>query len=137
VINSLMHLDHGHTSKLGQRQHLDIEDPALAVHVRDDVGQAGAREELEAALGVADRGGAGKGSWRKKALLAVAGAADKVRHSCGGEGVTTWGRGIGRMGGVSLLGSLLRIHIESDIGIFTFLVPKNRRHTVASMVVKR
>lgn len=47
--------------RLGQHQHLDVEDPALGVHVGDDVGQGGAREQLEAALGVADaRGGGGR-----------------------------------------------------------------------------
>lgn len=45
---------------LGQHQHLDIEDPALGVHVRDDMGQRRAREKLESALRVADaRGGGG------------------------------------------------------------------------------
>lgn len=50
----------GDPGKLGQHQHLDVEDPALAVHVGDDVGQGGAREELESALGIADGGGAGR-----------------------------------------------------------------------------
>lgn len=31
------------------------------MHVRDDVGQGRAREELEAALGIADGGGGGRG----------------------------------------------------------------------------
>ena len=54
-------LGDGHAGGLGEHEHLDVEDPALGVHVRYDVGQAGAGEELEAALGVLDAGG-GRGS---------------------------------------------------------------------------
>lgn len=39
---------------LGEHQHLDVEDPAFGVHVGDYVRQGGPREELEAALRVAD-----------------------------------------------------------------------------------
>lgn len=39
---------------LGEHQHLNVEDPALGMHVRDNVRQRGAREELEAALGIAN-----------------------------------------------------------------------------------
>lgn len=52
--------EHGHGGgRLGEHEHLDVEDPALGVHVGHDVGQGGAREELEAALRVAHaaRGG--------------------------------------------------------------------------------
>ncbi|RYC54938.1 hypothetical protein CHU98_g11270, partial [Xylaria longipes] len=45
------HRDGG--GRLGQHEHLDVEDPALGVHVGDDVGEGGAREQLEAALRVA------------------------------------------------------------------------------------
>lgn len=47
-------LDDGDAGKLGEHEHLDVEDPAVHVHVRDDVRQGGPREQLEAALGVAD-----------------------------------------------------------------------------------
>lgn len=46
--------------RLGEHEHLDVEDPALGVHVGDDVGQGRAREELEAALGVAQARGGGR-----------------------------------------------------------------------------
>lgn len=46
--------DRGRGRRLGEHQHLNVEDPALGVHVGDDVREGGAREELEAALGVAD-----------------------------------------------------------------------------------
>lgn len=41
---------------LGEHQHLNVEDPALSMHVRDNVRQRGARKELEAALGIANPG---------------------------------------------------------------------------------
>lgn len=45
--------------RLSQHEHLDVKDPALSVHVRDNMRQRRAREQLKPALGVADprRGG--------------------------------------------------------------------------------
>ena len=42
--------------QLSQHQHLDIEDPAFAMHEGDNIWQRRAREELEPALRVADGG---------------------------------------------------------------------------------
>lgn len=53
--------DGGGRRRLGEHEHLDVEDPALGVHVGHDVGQGAAREELEAALGVVDARGGGRG----------------------------------------------------------------------------
>lgn len=47
-------LSHGDVDALGQHQHLDVENPAFRMHVRNDVGQRGTGEQLEAALGVFD-----------------------------------------------------------------------------------
>ena len=47
--------DYGHRrSRFGQHQHLNVKDPALGVHKGYNVWHGGAREQLEAALGVAD-----------------------------------------------------------------------------------
>lgn len=43
-------LNHGNVSALRQHEHLDVEDPAFRVHVRDDVGERRSRKELEATL---------------------------------------------------------------------------------------
>lgn len=40
--------------RLRKHEHLNVEDPSFGVHVRHDMGKGLAREELEAALGVAD-----------------------------------------------------------------------------------
>lgn len=50
--------DHrGRRSGLGKHQHLNVKDPAFRVHVRDNVRQGSAREELEAALRIANARG--------------------------------------------------------------------------------
>lgn len=54
----------GRGSGFGEHQHLDVEDPALSMHVWYDMRQGGAREELEAALGIADA----RGSWGRQDL---------------------------------------------------------------------
>lgn len=51
--------DGGGGCRLGEHEHLNVEDPAFGVHVGHDVGEGCAREELEAALGVADARGCG------------------------------------------------------------------------------
>jgi hypothetical protein len=61
----------------------------------------------------------------KKALFAVAVAADAMSDWWEGEGVRTRGRGEGRTGsGFSflLLGSFSRIHLESLFGIVIFFI---------------
>lgn len=52
--------DHGDAGRFGQHQHFDVEDPALGMHVGDDVRERRTREELEAALGIADSGRGGR-----------------------------------------------------------------------------
>lgn len=54
----------GRRSGLRQHQHLNVEDPALSMHIRDDVRQCSPREELEAALGIANAGS----RWRRQDL---------------------------------------------------------------------
>lgn len=54
------HLGHGDAGKLRQHEHLDIEDPALGMHVWYDVRQRRAREQLEPALRVLDRRSPGR-----------------------------------------------------------------------------
>lgn len=46
--------DRGGGGRLGEHKHLNVKDPALGMHVWDDVGEGGAREELEAALSIAN-----------------------------------------------------------------------------------
>lgn len=64
-----------------------------------------------------------KGSFWKKALLAVAASADRTRDSWEGEGVRTRGRCWGRVGSCSGVSSdfgrdsFLSIHLESMLGI--------------------
>ena len=53
--------DGGRRGGLGQHEHLNVENPAFGVHIGHNVGEGGAREELEAALSVANARGGGRG----------------------------------------------------------------------------
>jgi len=65
----------GGRRRLGEHEHLDVEDPALGVHVGDDMGQGCAREQLEAALRVLD---AGRGRGGQDCEAEVEAAHEKV-----------------------------------------------------------
>ena len=74
-----------------QHEHFDVEDPAFGVHVGDDVGEGWAGEEFEAALGIFDACGGGRGHDAEEEVERVheevsearslddGGAADQVR----------------------------------------------------------
>lgn len=48
------HFRHGDLSELGQHEHLHIEDPALGMHIWDDVRQCRTRKQLKATLCILD-----------------------------------------------------------------------------------